>query len=114
MFFSVILFLKFHYYFVLCLFLLVNIHSGITRTDSFWDKLVFKKLQVSIECLMFKKKKYSGPIIVCLMPWGYLNYLLMGCVARILKPLSISKDFLPSKNDLTFFFPKFSHILTHF
>ena len=29
---------------------------------------------------------------------GYSNYFLMGCAARGLKPLPISKDFSPSKN----------------
>ena len=31
-------------------------------------------------------------------PGGYSNYFLMGCAARGLQPLPISKDFSPSKN----------------
>ena len=45
---------------------------------------------------------------------GYLNYFLRGCVARALKPLPISKDFLHQKMaDLTVFL-KFLQIGTHF
>ena len=48
----------------------------------------------------------------------YLNYFLMGCVDRGLKPLPISEDFFPpppkkKTADLTFF-PKFWQIRIHF
>ena len=48
--------------------------------------------------------KTSGDIWIHLVlsRWGVLNFFfLTGCVARGLKPLSISKDFLPQKKGLT-------------
>ena len=88
--------------------LILHTHTTYRISDhivSFWttfrrDKKVFrlKTIYAPYPKLFFRYVQWKDIKEGENNPGGYANYFLMGCVARGLKPLPISKDFSPSKN----------------
>ena len=70
----------------------------------------FSAMEISLRYSDFKEFCICGMLAICHLRLlqsehdfkpggggGYSNYFLMGCAARGMKPLPISKDFLPQK-----------------